>query len=86
MMDHYGNHPAPSKENAILEVVKITGEEKIVRSIIRDIDLGSFTGWYVSVKPSVIKKVKNIIKERYREKIGVEYVVRKIIGDETFTY
>ena len=86
MMDYYGNFPPPLKEDAIQEVINTVGEEKIVRRIMSDLDLGSWTGWYVSVKPNTIKRVKVIVQEREREKRGVEYVIRRILGDDTFTY
>lgn len=87
MMDYYGNIPGPSKENAIKEVTNEIGEEKIVRDIIMKMDsLGSHTGWYVFFKNDVKNKVKKMIRERKTEKYWVEYVMRKIIGDKTFTY
>lgn len=86
MMDYYGNFPPPPKEVAIQEVINKVGEEKIVRRIMSDLDLGSCTGWYVSVKPDTIKRVKAIVQEREREKRRVEYVMRHILGDDTFTY
>lgn len=94
MMDWYSNYPAPSKEEAIMEVGRETGEEKYAREIIAEIEcLGSYTGWYVLTKPEVIKKV-NLKKEERKqkeeeikkEKKDVEYVLRHITGDDAFTY
>lgn len=86
MLDYYSNFAPPSKEEAIKEIVDQLGEEKIVRRILSNMDLGSHTGWYVRVKPYILQKVKEIVKERIEEKNKVEYVVRHILGDATFTY
>ena len=100
MMDWYSNYPAPSKEEAIKEVALTTGEEEWAREIITEMpSLGSYTGWYAAVKGDVIaninkRKEKRDIdtKERekkekriQKEKRDVEYVLRHITGDSTFT-
>jgi len=99
-MDWYSNYPAPSKEEAIKEVTLTTGEEEWAREIITEMpSLGSYTGWYAGFKGDVIaeitkrKEKRDIeIKEReikekkiQKEKKDVEYVLRHITGDSTFT-
>ena len=87
MMDYYSYISAPSKEEAIREVVQITNEDRIARTIIHRIDcLGSYTGWYVHVKPRVVAEVKKRVLQRKCEKYWVEYVMRNLTGDTTFTY
>ena len=93
MMDWYSNYPAPSKEEAIKEVTKATGEEEWAREIIEKMPcLGSYTGWYVGFKGDVIKEInerkEKREKERKREKEikeekeKVEYVLRKIVDPD----
>ena len=87
MMDYYSNFPSPSKEDAIKEVLKVINEEKIVRSIIEPMPcLGSLVGWSWRVKPDIIQQVKNRVHNRKVEFYWVNYVMRKITGDETFMY
>ena len=68
MLDHYSNFPPPSHTQAIEEVVKLlkqknafydeTNLRKITTNVIEAIPcLGSYTGWYVSVRGDVIKNV-----------------------------
>lgn len=96
MMDWYSNYPAPSKEEAIKEVTLTTGEEEWAREIITGMaSLGSYTGWYAGFKGDVIaeinkrkeKRKEDLKKEREREKEKkeVEYVLRHITGDVTFS-
>ena len=83
MMDWYSNYPGPSKEEAIKEVVNITGSEEIVRKVIMGMEsLGSHTGWYCGFKGDVIKEV-NKLKEEEKE---TNMILRIITGDKTFTY
>ena len=58
-MDYYSNYPAPSREEAIKEVIKATNaSEEIVREVIMGMpSLGSYTGWYVGFKHDAIKEV-----------------------------
>ena len=87
MMDYYSNFASPSKEYAIKEVLKEINEEKIVRSIIEPMPcLGSLVGWAWHVKPYIIQQVKNLVHNRNVEAFWVQYVMRKITGDETFMY
>jgi len=96
MMDWYSNYPAPSKEEAIKEVTLSTGEEEWAREIITAMpSLGSYTGWYAGFKGDVIaeinkkkeerQKVQEKKKEIEKEKKDVEYVLRHITGDASFT-
>jgi hypothetical protein len=84
MMDYYSNYPAPSREEAIKEVMKATNaEEEIVKSVIMGMpSLGSYTGWYVSFKQDAIKEV-NKLKE---EKEETNKVLQQITGDPSFKY
>ena len=83
-MDYYSNYPAPSREEAIKEVMKATNaEEEIVKSVIMGMpSLGSYTGWYVGFKQDAIKEV-NKLKEERKE---TNKVLQKITGDPTFKY
>jgi hypothetical protein len=96
MMDWYSNFPAPSKEEAIKEVARETGEEEMAREIIMKMpSLGSYTGWYARFKGDVKDEInkrkeerekhQEKIKEIEKEKKDVEYVMRHIIGDSLFT-
>ena len=82
-MDYYSNYPAPSREEAIKEVMKATeAEEEIVRSVIMGMpSLGSYTGWYVGFKQDAIKEVKKVKEERETNNI-----LQKITGDPSFKY
>ena len=84
MMDYYSNYPAPSREEAIKEVMKATNaEEEIVKSVIMGMpSLGSYTGWYVGFKQDAIKEV-NKLKEERKE---TNNILQKITGDPSFTY
>ena len=99
-MDWYSNYPAPSKEEAIKEVTLATGEEEWAREIIeRMSSLGSYTGWYAGFKGDVIGEINKRKEKREKEKEerekkeieikkekkDVEYVLRHITGDATFT-
>lgn len=95
-MDWYSNYPAPSKEEAIKEVTLSTGEEEWAREIIMKMpSLGSYTGWYAGFKGDVIGEINKRKQEREerekkekeikKEKKDVEYVLRHITGDVTFT-
>jgi hypothetical protein len=96
MMDWYSNYPSPSKEEAIKEVTLATGEEEWAREIIMEMpSLGSYTGWYAGFKGDVISEInkrkekrKDELKrerDKEKEKKDVEYVLRHITGDATFT-
>jgi hypothetical protein len=84
MMDYYSNYPAPSREEAIKEVIKATdAEEEIVKSVIMGMpSLGSYTGWYVGFKQDAIKEV-NKLKEERKE---TNNILQKITGDPAFKY
>ncbi len=100
MMDWYSNYPAPSKEDAIKEVALSTGEEEWAREIIMEMpSLGSYTGWYAGFKGDVIAEINKRKEKRemetkekekkerqiQKEKKDVEYVLRHITGDVTFS-
>ena len=96
MMDWYSNYPSPSKEEAIKEITLSTGEEDWAREIIMKMpSLGSYTGWYAGFKGDVIAEINKRKekrnedlkkeKEREKEKKDVEYVLRHITGDVTFS-
>ena len=84
MMDYYSNYPAPSREEAIKEVMKATNaEEEIVKSVIMGMpSLGSYTGWYVGFKEDAIKEVNKL----KGEKEETNKVLQKITGDPSFKY
>lgn len=87
MLDYYSHYSSPSKEEAIKEVLKAINEEKIVRSIIQPMPcLGSLAGWMYRIKSDIIQQVKNRVHNRNVESYWVHYVMRKITGDDTFTY
>jgi hypothetical protein len=83
-MDYYSNYPAPSREEAIKEVMKATNaEEEIVKSVIMGMpSLGSYTGWYVGFKEDAIKEVNKL----KGEKEETNKVLQKITGDPSFKY
>jgi len=83
-MDYYSNYPAPSREEAIKEVMKATNaEEEIVKSVIMGMpSLGSYTGWYVGFKQDAIKEVNKL----KGEKEETNKVLQQITGDPSFKY
>jgi len=100
MMDWYSNYPAPSKAEAIKEVTLSTGEEEWAREIITEMSsLGSYTGWYAGFKGDVISEINKRKEQRNKEEMErlkkeieikkekkeVEYVLRHITGDSSFT-
>ena len=100
MMDWYSNYPSPSREEAIKEVTLTTGEEEWAREIITQMpSLGSYTGWYAGFKGDVIAEINKRKEQRdkeekerlkkeneiKKEKKDVEYVLRHITGDATFS-
>ena len=95
MLDYYSHYSSPTKEEAIKEVLssldciyhKDVNEETIVRSIIEPMPcLGSLAGWMYRIKSDIIKQVKRRVHNRKVETYWVQYVMRKITGDATFTY
>ena len=83
-MDYYSNYPAPSREEAIKEVMKATkAEESLVKSVIMGMpSLGSYTGWYAGFKHDAIKEVEKLKVEREE----TNKVLQEITGDPTFKY
>jgi hypothetical protein len=68
MLDYYSNFPPPSHAEAIEEVVRLLKQKnaaydetklrEITTDLIQKIPcLGSYTGWYVTVKGDVTKNV-----------------------------
>ena len=87
MLDYYSHYSSPTKEDAIKEVLQTINEETIVRSIIEPMPcLGSLAGWMYRIKSDIIKQVKRRVHNRKVETYWVQYVMRKITGDATFTY
>lgn len=65
MLDYYSNYAGPTKEEAIKELIKETGNEKIVRERMEGETIGSYTGWYSSMKREKIKEIKEEIYRVY---------------------
>ena len=73
-MDHYSNFPAPSREDAIHEVLAVckqtypgkeTQLKEITERIISEMpSLGSYTGWHVGFKHDAIKRVHEQMKNK----------------------
>jgi len=61
MLDYYSNYAGPTNEEAIKELIKATGNEKIVREKMEGETIGSYTGWYSSMKQDKIKEIKEEI-------------------------
>lgn len=65
MLDYYSNYAGPTTEEAIKELIKATGNEKIVREKMEGETIGSYTGWYSSMKQDKIKEIKEEIYRDY---------------------
>ena len=67
MLDHYSYYPAPSREEAIKEIVahfKEVDVKDIATSVINEMpSLGSYTGWYVGFKKDAIEMVKERLEK-----------------------
>jgi hypothetical protein len=74
MMDYYSNFPAPSRQEAIKEVIKKViidypnvDPDKLLEistKVVTDMpSLGSYTGWYVSFQKDAIEEVTKKINE-----------------------
>lgn len=72
MLDHYSYYPAPSREEAIKEIVahfKEVDVKDIATSVINEMpSLGSYTGWYVGFKKDAIEMVKERLEKGRLEK------------------
>ena len=71
MLDYYSYYPAPSRDEAIKEIIahfKEIDVKDIATSVINDMpSLGSYTGWYVGFKKDAIEMVKERLdKERLK--------------------
>lgn len=66
MLDHYSYYPAPSREDAIKEIIahfKDVDVKDIATKVINDMpSLGSYTGWYMGFKHDAIKMVTEQLK------------------------
>lgn len=66
MLDYYSYYPAPSREEAIKEIIahfKEVDVKDIATKVINDMpSLGSYTGWYVGFKKDAIQKVEEELK------------------------
>ena len=56
-MDYYSDQPGPTKEAAIMELVKEIGQEQIVREIMETEIIGSWTGWYCGHKREIKERI-----------------------------
>jgi hypothetical protein len=78
MLDYYSNFPAPTRPDAIEEVIKACKiklslnkkvyEDKLLRDISTQVitdmpSLGSYTGWYVGFKNDAINSVMHKITD-----------------------
>jgi len=79
MLDHYSYYPAPSREEAIKEIVahfKEVDVKDIATSVINEMpSLGSYTGWYVGFKKDAIEMVKGRLEKGRLEKEQLEKVL-----------
>ena len=71
MLDYYSYYPAPSRDEAIKEIIahfKEIDVKDIATSVINEMpSLGSYTGWYVGFKKDAIEMVKERLdKERLK--------------------
>ena len=71
MLDYYSYYPAPTRDEAIKEIIahfKEIDVKDIATSVINDMpSLGSYTGWYVGFKKDAIEMVKERLdKERLK--------------------
>ena len=66
MLDYYSYYPAPSREDAIKEIIahfKDVDVKDIATKVINDMpSLGSYTGWYMGFKHDAIKMVNEQLK------------------------
>ena len=76
MLDYYSYYPAPSREEAIKEIVahfKEVDVKDIATSVINEMpSLGSYTGWYVGFKKDAIEMVKERLEKEQLEKERLE--------------
>jgi hypothetical protein len=71
MLDYYSYYPAPTRDEAIKEIIahfKEIDVKDIATSVINEMpSLGSYTGWYVGFKKDAIEMVKQRLdKERLK--------------------
>ena len=83
MLDYYSYYPAPSRDEAIKEIIahfKEIDVKDIATSVINEMpSLGSYTGWYVGFKKDAIEMVKERLdKERLdKERLDKEQLEKE---------
>lgn len=82
MLDYYSYYPAPSKEEAIKEIIahfKEVDVREIATTVINEMpSLGSYTGWYMGFKKDAIQMVtERLEKERLENEILVKERLEK---------
>jgi hypothetical protein len=73
MLDYYSYYPAPSREEAIKELVahfKEVDVRDIATIVINEMpSLGSYTGWYTGFKKDAIQMVNERLKQMDKERL-----------------
>ena len=73
MLDYYSYYPAPSREEAIKELVahfKEVDVKDIATIVINEMpSLGSYTGWYTGFKKDAIQMVNERLKQMDKERL-----------------
>jgi len=73
MLDYYSYYPAPSREEAIKELVahfKEVDVKDIATSVINEMpSLGSYTGWYTGFKKDAIQMVNERLEQIDKERL-----------------
>jgi hypothetical protein len=83
MLDYYSYYPAPTRDEAIKEIIahfKEIDVKDIATSVINEMpSLGSYTGWYVGFKKDAIEMVKERLdKERLdKERLDKEQLEKE---------
>ena len=73
MLDYYSYYPAPSREEAIKELVahfKEVDVRDIATIVINEMpSLGSYTGWYTGFKKDAIQMVNERLEQMDKERL-----------------
>lgn len=76
MLDYYSYYPAPTRDEAIKEIIahfKEIDVKDIATSVINEMpSLGSYTGWYVGFKKDAIEMVKERLDKERLDKERLE--------------